>query len=43
VKHPGPFSVSCVPSSAAFTGWARIRGGYDDRFQGGMLGLSLGW
>jgi len=28
---------------AALTGWARIRGGYDDRFQGGMLGLSLGW
>jgi len=43
VKHPGPFSAPGVPSSAALTGWARIRGGYDDRFQGGTLGLSLGW
>jgi len=43
VKHPGPFSAPGVPSSADLTDWARIRGGYDDRFQSGMLGLSLGW
>ena len=41
--HPDPFSAPYAPLFAALIGWARIRYGYDDHFQGGLLGLSLGW
>lgn len=38
-----PLFYALCSLSAALIGWVHIRGGYDDRFQGGMLGLSLGW
>ena len=37
------FFYALRPPFTARIGLAQIHGGYNDHFQGGLLGLSLGW